>query len=448
MATSTATEAAKTTTTRKKAPARRAETATAKRTPRAAKSAKASAREVVIRMYNVGFGDAFLVTIPSGKQEYRMLFDCGSVEASPAGARISDVAKQMIDDCTDPDGVARIDVLVATHRHKDHVSGFAVPAWDSVEVKEVWMPWTEHPTDAEARRIRELQGKLSMNLLASLAAAPTANSPAGQSARELVAAIADNANPLSNAVAMKRLHSGFSGSAQRRFLPTKGSDSRLILTDALPGIKVHVLGPSRDPEVIRDMDPPKGESYLRLRNAMPGSNTTGSPPFAAEFVLAESAGAWVLTAEDRTAIASSGELSELAVAVSLDKAVNGTSLMLVLEVAGTLLLFPGDAQWGTWKSALADEEWTDLLQRVAFYKIGHHGSHNATPQTFVRDYLPLGCCTMASTLTRKIWPDIPRVPLFTALLNREATIARTDQPSKIGNAYELVDGVIVARVAI
>lgn len=35
--------------------------------------------------------------------------------------------------------------------------------------------------------------------------------------------------------------------------------------------------------------------------------------------------------------------------------------------------------WGTWLNVLQDPEWKSLLERVAFYKIGHHGSHNATP---------------------------------------------------------------------
>jgi hypothetical protein len=73
--------------------------------------------------------------------------------------------------------------------------------------------------------------------------------------------------------------------------------------------------------------------------------------------------------------------------------VNNTSLVLAIELPGTkkVLLFVGDAQRGNWVSwaakgwdssnGLADgEEVTvaDLLGRTVFYKVGHHGSHNAT----------------------------------------------------------------------
>jgi hypothetical protein len=58
--------------------------------------------------------------------------------------------------------------------------------------------------------------------------------------------------------------------------------------------------------------------------------------------------------------------------------------------SGRVLLFPGDAQVGNWLS-WEGREWTfkegratktvstqDLLARTVLYKVGHHGSHNAT----------------------------------------------------------------------
>jgi len=77
-------------------------------------------------------------------------------------------------------------------------------------------------------------------------------------------------------------------------------------------------------------------------------------------------------------------------ALNLDSDTNNTSLVLALEWgdpgSGRVLLFPGDAQVGNWlswrdqkyragdKSLSAD----DLLSRTVLYKVGHHGSHNAT----------------------------------------------------------------------
>ena len=79
-------------------------------------------------------------------------------------------------------------------------------------------------------------------------------------------------------------------------------------------------------------------------------------------------------------------LDELA--LQLDNMTNNTSLVLAIELPdGEVLLFVADAQVGNWLS------WQDLvlggegqgghrartcMQRTIFYKVGHHGSHNAT----------------------------------------------------------------------
>jgi hypothetical protein len=89
-------------------------------------------------------------------------------------------------------------------------------------------------------------------------------------------------------------------------------------------------------------------------------------------------------------------------ALQLDGATNNTSLAFALEVGppgeGRVVLFPGDAQVGNWESWFGkveidgkpygkDMSWSvagktitaeDLLRRTVLYKVGHHGSHNAT----------------------------------------------------------------------
>jgi hypothetical protein len=67
-------------------------------------------------------------------------------------------------------------------------------------------------------------------------------------------------------------------------------------------------------------------------------------------------------------------------ALYLDGDINNTSLVLAIEIGegGKVLLFPGDAQYGNWKSWVEKEGVKKLLSRTVFYKVGHHGSHNAT----------------------------------------------------------------------
>jgi hypothetical protein len=63
----------------------------------------------------------------------------------------------------------------------------------------------------------------------------------------------------------------------------------------------------------------------------------------------------------------------------LDKAMNNTSVILLFEAGDKKLLFPGDAQIEEY--ALSDPEAVKLLRSVDLYKVGHHGSRNATPKS-------------------------------------------------------------------
>ncbi|HYU41890.1 MAG TPA: hypothetical protein VEQ84_07045 [Vicinamibacteria bacterium] len=400
---------------------------------------------VTVRMYNVGFGDAFLVTIPDGTKQRTILMDCGSISKAEDGEAIADIAGQIVDAVTPSGGKPRIDVVVMSHRHKDHVAGFAkADVWKDVEVGEVWMPWTENPKDPEATRIRERQLKLTEALGRALAARPV-----GEATLQAVL------NAAGNEAAMDTLHRGFSGSPERRFLPKKGE--RQVDTEILgKKVKVHVLGPSRVESVIRDIDPPRAESYLRLGAAAGnGAPARDVAPFGpqwrlqpAEFARPE----WAHLALDAATIAAIDNADELMspeLAATLDKAINGTSLVLVLEIGTACLLFPGDAQWGTWDAILNDVEWRDLLQRCTFLKVGHHGSHNATPISFVEKLLPKDLWAMVSTRPVKQWPNIPRAPLLTAISKRTSKLARSDKDSDAPTpAFSVKGDYIEAKIPI
>jgi beta-lactamase superfamily II metal-dependent hydrolase len=394
-----------------------------------------AASAVRVRMYDVGFGDAFLVLIPEGTHTCKILFDCGTI--AQGSAPMAEVTRRIVQDVTDPDGTARIDVVVMSHRHRDHVSGFAQPVWDQVQVQEVWMPWTEDPKDPLAREIREAQSSLALHLDRVIQARLAAAGP-GTAEGARIESFGEMAmNALTNESAMRTLHEGFAGRPLRRFLPTPVPDESSFETPALPGVTIHVLGPSRDENVIAQMDPPVGRSYLRLMEDEADAN--GAPePFNPNWWVTEQDFAgefdWqhlLTSAEDRAKIGRLNADREGVVAAALDGAVNGTSLMLVLQVGKVLLLFPGDAQWGTWQVAMSDLDRRALMKRAVFYKIGHHGSHNATPKEFVEEILGTDVWAMASTKTHGTWP-IPKPELMTALGNRTKLIARSDQFGQVG----------------
>jgi beta-lactamase superfamily II metal-dependent hydrolase len=373
-------------------------------------------------MYNVGFGDCFLLIVPEidGHPMRKLLFDCGSIKKA-ATHRTDDVVKKLIDDIAalDPDGKPHLDVVIATHRHADHVSGFESPRWKTVTVTQVWLPWTEKEDDADAVRLRADQQRLALALTSAFAANPP---------DEDVALLA--ADAVTNAEAMETLQRGFAGNPTRRYLQAVTHGSRLIETPTLPGIAVHLLGPTKDEEALKAMDPRADESFLALWAS--GEHSLGGQkpaPFGSMWInqyparLDDSTEEAIRTVNDRLGV-------ELA--FRLDSVLNNTSLMIVVVIGKAVLLFPGDAQWGSWKLALEDADCRALLERVTFVKVGHHGSHNSTPVSFVHECLAPRKLTqklssMISVIPRGKW-DIPRQPLEAAL--KDVTANRTVRSDK------------------
>lgn len=380
---------------------------------------------ITVRMYNVGFGDCFLLRIPGAKRELKVLVDCGTIASS--NIAMTDIVETLISDVTEVDGVPRIDVVIGTHRHADHVSGFGDSRWSDVEVKEIWLPWTEDPKDPQAKKIRETQSRLA-RALQFVWGQKLGAADADQERVAFYLSVAENA--LSNQKAMAMLHKGFKGKAKRHFLAAADSGAEPFKSDALDGVMTYVLGPSKSVDVIRDMMPPKQATYLKqftMDAATQSVEFNPFDPFGLEWAVATADYEWghlVLDPKDVTLLNEFSDTADPGITVALDKAVNGTSLVLVFELGDAVLLFPGDAQWGTWNAILEDDEARELLSRVNFFKVGHHGSHNATPKEFVTDVLQNSCCAMMSTKSGK-WASIPRQPLVQALEGR-TRLARSD----------------------
>jgi hypothetical protein len=125
--------------------------------------------------------------------------------------------------------------------------------------------------------------------------------------------------------------------------------------------------------------------------------------------------------------------------------------MLAFELGRAVLLFPGDAQWGTWKRAVETPAARAVLERTTFLKIGHHGSHNASPKIFVDG--PLGepfSLAMVSTRETKVFKKIPRVPLLDHLRAKPGppAVARSDEAATPAPFVRVNDVCIEARIPV
>jgi beta-lactamase superfamily II metal-dependent hydrolase len=69
--------------------------------------------------------------------------------------------------------------------------------------------------------------------------------------------------------------------------------------------------------------------------------------------------------------------------MAIDRAANNTSVVFSLEWQGWRLLFCGDAELRSWRTMSEKKQ----LRPVHFIKVGHHASHNATPEEELLDQL-------------------------------------------------------------
>ena len=435
--------------------ARTGATASGAATP--AKDAAAISRKMtpppggaVVRMYCTGLGDCFLLGFPAmdGKTSY-VLIDCGVWKGTAAA---TPWMRRIMGHIRDEVFGRGIDLLVATHQHWDHLSGFgqAEDIFGELEVREVWLPWTEDPEDGTAIRLNlERRQALRAAMAAAgmlrqqIAAEPMRDTDRWKELEET----ADDLEAVLGFAGYDRESQGlaqaagaapaapyaaaFSGVLGARLgiddlleiVRNKVAKPRYVRPSLEPlglsrvlELRIYALGPPTDPKYLGKDDP----------SSVPGK----SEVYLAGLLMNEDTALYAACSEDdgaderreltypfdrwqrfsREHVKQDPELEEFfrshyledpdaewrkidtdwleaasQLALNLDDHVNNTSLVLAFELGegGPVLLFPGDAQVGSWLSwhqlegrdGITAES---LLNRTVLYKVGHHASHNAT----------------------------------------------------------------------
>ena len=118
----------------------------------------AGPKKITVRSYQVGFGDCFLLGFHYARSKRYVLIDFGSTSLPryPLKNHMVRVAQAIKEECG-----GKLHGVVATHRHKDHVSGFSTRSDGkgsgdiiaSLEPDVVIQPWTEDP-DAKPNAVR------------------------------------------------------------------------------------------------------------------------------------------------------------------------------------------------------------------------------------------------------------------------------------------------------
>lgn len=347
--------------------------------------------KVTIRSYDVGFGDCFLLTFHYKNQDRHVLIDFGSMR-HPTNKTVTKNYMNHIAHLIKADCGGKLHVIVATHRHQDHISGFARrngrgpgEIIRDLQPEIVIQPWTEDshaaedatkPTTLRGLHLRTLK---QMQIMADNIVRMTKYRGSSFEAfrRQIVAIGMDN---IKNEDAVRNLQE----MAPNQYMYYGKS---LNLAAVLPGVKARVLGPptleqtrtiikqrSEDPDEFWHVNAAFWKRQLRTADKH-GLSTKSLFPKKYQGQLPRAARWFRYNAmRERTE-------SLLSIVRIIDNAMNNTSLILLFEVNGKRFLFPGDAQFENWMYALSKDKVLKDLSKVDLYKVGHHGSLNATPKT-------------------------------------------------------------------
>ena len=386
---------------------------------------------VRIRMYRHGLGDCFLLTfMQSGRDDFNMLVDCGLLHGTANSREIMrKVAENIEQTLTVEKSVGGenkkwLDVVVVTHEHADHISGFsedqAQEVFDRMHFGEVWAGWMDDEHHPKYKAVRERFHKQVAGLKAALtkiksdeqkALRDTITSLVNEFFQDDVLGAAESESGRSPAwdYALKK-----SVNNPRYCIPGQS-----FLLGRFDNVRVYILGPSEEFETFTKVDPPQDETYrdegsgFALAESFFAAVAGDSDLFDAEMyqpfehhlrIDAEKDApkvpffkthygfdqnekdSWRRIDDDWLTMAGG-------LALHLDSYTNNTCLAFAIEFVGSkkVLLFPGDAQFSNWISwqklsweipdtsgAKQHVKTEDLLKRTVFYKVGHHGSHNAT----------------------------------------------------------------------
>lgn len=428
--------------------------------------------QVSILAFQVGFGDCLLVRFryPDGHRRH-VLVDFGSF---PKAGWLKDGGLKRVAEAIKAECGEKLQGIVATHRHADHISGFSTEGEDPGSVISscapdvVVQPWTEDPDARTNAR------KPTASFMATFNGDDVRRQQAfatGLSFVDSLDALHDllpviereverlrgfgsvdmaeqlsflGQNGLSNRSAVENLmEMGRQGDARYVF---HGADSGLEAV--LPGVKVTVLGPPtlEQTTTIRKYATTSPEEYwFALTRTALKLRDEGSGLFPDEEGIphsnAPSYARWLIA---RLRGLKGRQLLEIV--RSLDGVLNNTSVILLFEVGGRKFLFPGDAQLENWAFALEQPGVGAKLADVDFYKVGHHGSLNATPKTAVWENFQRrgqGLRAVLSTLPgvhggKHGKPtEVPRETLLTALEAESTLLTTTAVPQEPGAFAEM-----------
>lgn len=332
--------------------------------------------ELVVRAYNVGFGDAILVSIPeatdAGVEETRhLLIDVGNLLAGDGNE--DKVFTGVVQDISDRTG-GTVDLYLMTHEHLDHVQGLLAAKRAGVEfaARHAWLTGSASPTYYENRPHAK---KRRLTLQRSLVEAHRMLQAEPDAWLEMM--VLNNSAMLPPGA-----------------LGLRTSDYVDHLRGIAPEEHTHYVDNTTDivgkhpfhEAVLRILAPEEDTSsyYRKLGPTHTAADELPAGPGAADAPAGLSVPPVGVDPGAFYDLQASRRKSTRRQVMEIDKANNNTSVVLELEWRGWRLLFAGDAEIGSWR--MMHEQ--HLIKPVHFVKVSHHGSHNGTYDELFDELMP------------------------------------------------------------
>ncbi len=384
--------------------------------------AAAEITKVVVHMYKMGTGDCFVLKFHDGnKILFKILIDCGCWSGSKA--ELIPYIEKLKDDVK-----GHVNVLIVTHEHKDHVYGFEAGSeifLEHIAVDQIWMGWTEEDSDPEVKRWKEKYAERTMAIAkAAQEVRNRLDSPGYVSQYkdsqfkdeifQLHTHFKDVLGEFADLHASDTVKPGLKGMTVVKEDIAKNNIQYFkpgtIMKDieGLPGVKIFVLGPPLLYDTVRTESGGPGESYDHNKDIDADELLLGALNFHENGNMDEKIfpfdSTYEVSDKDRLKIVETAYKSEEwrgidfdwlmssgSLALRMNSLTNNLSLALAFQFPEErkVMLFPGDAEFGSW-SSWHDIEWEDedetidtkdLLNQTVFYKVAHHLSHNGTAQS-------------------------------------------------------------------
>jgi beta-lactamase superfamily II metal-dependent hydrolase len=341
--------------------------------------------KLTVRIYNVRFGDAILVTVPDRDPDSgvttkrRILIDVGNapkVAGSGEGGE-DEVFEPVIASILNELGGKPLDLYVMTHEHLDHVQGLfyaakKLPALDFAnrfKVNRLWLTASAHPDYYdEDKHPNARKKKLEFMAMFQRLQAFLSLNPAA--AMHGLAELLNNNDPTKTGQCVEFLRQLNPAKTVFVHREIKKQDLKHPFKEA----KFEIWAPEEDTSDyygnFQSLDVgavPAPVATDRSTSASPAA-PAATPPSGVDL------GAFLRLLDARR-----GGIADNLLAI--DKAANNTSVVFSLEWRGWRLLFAGDAEIRSWKTMARE----NVLKPVHFLKVSHHGSHNGTPADDIFD---------------------------------------------------------------